>query len=455
MRLFSIPRLLFSNTWFGSSTQHSTGISENVVRNTFNMFSTNFKRALCQNKIRYASTIPNRRKLNNIYSNIFVYLCNTAMRNMPLVLRNQSVNLLRSCAEQCEFILAQRVRRSQQIFCLYMKIWDDVALKHFLECMRRNFLRKGKHLLLGLVIYNWDEERIKEEDIVKYSNELELIRELLRKKFCRKQELGDRCDCFNCLEPEEQEWSAFVKETDLVVWKKEDSNHKGEGLYCYKVYGKYEDVTALNFLEAQVDLDYRLEWDENAVKLHTIESEPQSNSDVIYWATKWPKMFSNRDYVFKRRYHIDHRKNLIILVNRSTKHHTVPPYNNKQRVTEYWSYMVIKPFTQLDKPGLEFSLTYFDNPGISVPSSITLWVTVQGMPTFLRHLHTAAKTIGEKRAKEIDEKKERGDGRRPPGGTDRKTLSPFSMPAKRDGKADESCPQLPKSYLRRFVDFLA
>ncbi|RZF34911.1 hypothetical protein LSTR_LSTR014711 [Laodelphax striatellus] len=167
------------------------------------------------------------------------------MRNMPLVLRNQSVNLLRSCAEQCEFILAQRVRRSQQIFCLYMKIWDEVALKHFLECMRRNFLRKGKHLLLGLVIYNWDEERIKEEDIVKYSNELELIRELLRKKFCRKQELGDRCDCFNCLEPEEQEWSAFVKETDLVVWKKEDSNTQPYTAKCFiatSVYGKYEDA---------------------------------------------------------------------------------------------------------------------------------------------------------------------------------------------------------------------
>lgn len=54
------------------------------------------------------------------------------------------------------------------------------------------------------------------------------------------------------------------------------------------VYARYEDVTAYDFLEAQIDLDYRRSWDTHAVQLRLIDSEPQTNSDVIYWETKWP-----------------------------------------------------------------------------------------------------------------------------------------------------------------------
>lgn len=54
------------------------------------------------------------------------------------------------------------------------------------------------------------------------------------------------------------------------------------------MYGKYDDVTALDFLEAQVDLEYRLAWDTHAVKLRTLDTERATRSDVIYWETKWP-----------------------------------------------------------------------------------------------------------------------------------------------------------------------
>lgn len=30
------------------------------------------------------------------------------------------------------------------------------------------------------------------------------------------------------------EWQSFVEEEDIVVWKREDVNHRGKGLYCYK-----------------------------------------------------------------------------------------------------------------------------------------------------------------------------------------------------------------------------
>lgn len=40
--------------------------------------------------------------------------------------------------------------------------------------------------------------------------------------------------------------------------------------------------------------------------------------------------------------------------------------------------MVIKPYTDFDKPGIEFGLTYFDDPGVNIPSAVTSWVSATG-----------------------------------------------------------------------------
>ena len=42
------------------------------------------------------------------------------------------------------------------------------------------------------------------------------------------------------------------------------------------------------------------------------------------------------------------------------------------------------------KPGIEFSLTYFDDPGANLPSSLQAWVAGQGMPEFLGKMRKAA-----------------------------------------------------------------
>ncbi|KAJ8931982.1 hypothetical protein NQ314_015066 [Rhamnusium bicolor] len=99
---------------------------------------------------------------------------------------------------------------------------------------------------------------------------------------------------------------------------------------------------------------YRRKWDTTAVSLEVAETDstPNSNSDIIYWEMLWPK-------------------NIVI--------------------EDYWSCMVIKPYTELDKPGIEFSLTYFDNPGVNIPSSVTTWVSMRAMPDFLERLRAATK----------------------------------------------------------------
>lgn len=53
--------------------------------------------------------------------------------------------------------------------------------------------------------------------------------------------------------------------------------------------------------------------------------------------------------------------------------------------------MVIRPTSKMDQPGIEFSLTYYDNPGVNIPSAITSWVAMAAMPEFLDKLRNAAK----------------------------------------------------------------
>ena len=61
------------------------------------------------------------------------------------------------------------------------------------------------------------------------------------------------------------------------------------------------------------------------------------------------RMFSNRDYVFNRRYFIDQEKNIIVIINRGTEHPNVPEKPQIHRVKNYWSFMVIKADTDVDE----------------------------------------------------------------------------------------------------------
>lgn len=45
--------------------------------------------------------------------------------------------------------------------------------------------------------------------------------------------------------------------------------------------------------------------------------------------------------------------------------------------------MVIRPSTKLNEPGIEFGLTYFDDPGVNIPSAVTAWVAMSGKLYYL------------------------------------------------------------------------
>ncbi|KOC59167.1 StAR-related lipid transfer protein 7, mitochondrial [Habropoda laboriosa] len=335
-------------------------------------------------------------------------------KRVALWLKEQGGQIVEACARQFEFIAAQRVRRSLQIFHLYTRIWDDIALKEFMKTWRNRALKNSKHFLMssiGVTMYNWDRERISEDELNSCKQEIEGIHKLKDSTvICAKchlrividaQQPGVKyCTCygdkFNATSNEDPDgWRPYIERQDMLIWRKEEPN--SGGLFAYKVYGTFSDVTAEDFLQTQIDVDYRKKWDPTARELQIIDTDPKSqksvddSTDIIYWETIWPRLFANRDYVYQRRWVVDKEKRLIIIINRVTEHPGAPTKPGIYRVNTYWSYMVIRPYTEFHQPGIEFGLTYFDDPGVNIPSAVTAWVAMAGLPDFLIRMRQASK----------------------------------------------------------------
>ncbi|XP_049962214.1 stAR-related lipid transfer protein 7, mitochondrial isoform X1 [Schistocerca serialis cubense] len=369
---------------------------------TFYLFSTFLENSSLRNA--FLSQLRNFESHRSVLQrNLTFQWFKSEMAKIRTFLKNHSFHIVRTCTQQCECVVAHRIRRAQQIFSLYTGLWDEVALREFGRRLRQQLTRKGKELFLsavGVCAFDWDRDRIPNEEMLRYTAELEETSNLFE---TRKKRSVCSCPDKNCCECScsgsipgsteavRSDWLPFIEEDDVLIWRKQED--KMRGLYAYKVYGKYNDVSAQAFLQAQIDTDYRKEWDNTAVTLKIIDSEPTSNSDVIYWEMQWPKLFSNRDYVFNRRYMVCIEKNVIIIVNKCVEHPGCPEKPENHRVKEYWSYMVIKPFTHFNEPGIEFVLTYFDNPGVSIPSALSAWVAMTGLPDFLSRLRAAAREL--------------------------------------------------------------
>ena len=100
-----------------------------------------------------------------------------------------------------------------------------------------------------------------------------------------------------------------------------------------------------------------------------------------------------RDYVCGRRSKVfkdpEGNEDAIVLFTKSTEHSNCPKKSKCFRVENYWSVISMRPLTTCDQEGIEFVMTGFENPGLSLPSSITTWVAVQAMPDYIQNLRKA------------------------------------------------------------------
>lgn len=219
---------------------------------------------------------------------------------VPRKLKNESVKCVKTWTRQCECVSAQQLRRGQQMLSLYTKLWGERALDEFFRHIRQTILRHGKQFIIGAVgisVFNWEKNRIPDEEIMSHSYDFDYIAMLKDNetncKCCNKRKPvsnGDpntqycKCPLDKDGKNYKDNWEPYLQHTDLFVWRRQRPN----GIYEYKVYGKYDDVTAIDFLKVQIDIDYRKLWDTNAIVLDIVEAEPDTNSDIIYWEMLWP-----------------------------------------------------------------------------------------------------------------------------------------------------------------------
>jgi StAR-related lipid transfer protein 7, mitochondrial len=260
--------------------------------------------------------------------------------------KNKSDRILKFWIFQTESVLAQKLRQQQQKIALYMKIWEERALRELMQrfkkqvrnhCKLNNFLisksilngkkfmliksftspvvfyfqmqRNAKGFLLssvGLCAFNWDSERINLNSIKHHFDEFDFINQLQKDTiYCNKcgkrkiiNYLVEGIDYCNCTDKSSRTnsadgWEPYLERKNMITWRKEEK----KGLYAYKVFVKYPDVKAEDFLFVQTDVEYRKKWDNTAVALDVVDVDPKfSNSQIVYWEMLWPKLFANRDY---------------------------------------------------------------------------------------------------------------------------------------------------------------
>lgn len=345
-------------------------------------------------------------------------------RHINSWITEQGVKIICTCVKQIEFLAVKRIEQSVQIFQLYIKLWDKLLLKEFIKYWRKKGFHRNKTYLLstiGIVAYNWEDERITNKEMESYTHELDEIYKLLANTVmcsqCHKRLIIDTrqdgvtyCNCYGnnnakAINNKDEPWEPFIEREDMLIWRRLESN---SGLYAYKVYASFSDVTADDFLQVQLDIEYRKKWDNTAKELDIIDTDPLTESaedcrsDIIYWEMMWPRLFANRDYVYQRKWMHNKETDTVIIASKTTDHPKAPTRTDTYRVKSYWSYMVIKPYKEINDYGIEFGLTYFDDPGMNIPSAVTSWVAMSGLPDYLCRMREATRNY--KKYKEEREK---------------------------------------------------
>lgn len=151
--------------------------------------------------------------------------------------------------------------------------------------------------------FDWNKERIATEVIQKQLNAIEYVHQLhdqtllccdchLRKVIDRRVEGISYCMCRHGngrATKVMDEWEPYLERDNIIIWRRPESG-RNAGQFAFKVYGKYEDVTAEDFFFVQTDVHYRKVWDKSALTLDIVDTDlvQDSNSNVLYWELLWP-----------------------------------------------------------------------------------------------------------------------------------------------------------------------
>lgn len=121
----------------------------------------------------FLATLPKNEMANVlplVRSRSILFILANELRLFQGILKENTIKVTKSCLSQFEFVLAHRVRRAQQVFSLYSKLWDDKALTVMISRLRKQFMLRGRAFMFGLTaaaVINWDEVMIKDHELTR------------------------------------------------------------------------------------------------------------------------------------------------------------------------------------------------------------------------------------------------------------------------------------------------
>lgn len=185
-------------------------------------------------------------------------------------------------------------------------------------------------------------------------------------------------------------WTKEVSQEKYRIWKKQIQE---ESVTLYKIFGQFDDISSVEFYNAQVNDQYRSVWDKSVSSLYVVDNIT-NNTEIVYWATKFPFPLQDRDYVFERSHHMDEKSHTIEIASRSITHKSKPEYPKFVRVCKYGSKLVIKGHKDLYQKGMSYCLTYYDDFGMPIPNQVKDRLANTKIPEFLDKVHDAAVYLG-------------------------------------------------------------
>jgi hypothetical protein len=188
--------------------------------------------------------------------------------------------------------------------------------------------------------------------------------------------------------PSEEEWEVVLDKEKLKVRRR-----KWKGIYEYYCAGTYDDISPNHFIQAQMDVAYRRQWDANVIDLSVLESDDKTDSQVVRWVAKFPYPMNPRVYIYVRRRLDNMEKKTVLILSKALSSSEYKDTSNYVRVTTYKSHLLVRAHTDFNQKGMDYVLVYYDDPQAAVPSVAYSWVLHYGGPTFLQKVHDAARAL--------------------------------------------------------------
>lgn len=326
----------------------------------------------------------------------------------------------------------------------FSNVYKSVQAK--LRLMNR---RKVMSLSATGTLFQWDDFKITNQDV---KNEVNEILAMFKSTSDNDPAAGSvgkiDFEKSRSLQAEE-EWKMIYDKPDLIIWRRQikltDENASSTGndapanydLYEYKVLGRFFDVTPIEFFQTQIDLDYRKEWDYLVLFLNLLDTNGETSTELIHWVMRFPYPLYPREYIFVRRFCMNPRDNMLMLVSRAIPecsvdndvkqkrrnssshqhqhqhhHHQVKTndhdsvrvddhhntYHNQSahesvRVTKFKSNILVVPHSELNKPGFTYVIQYYDINKAKIPKFAYKWMAASGLPDFIDKLHRATRKL--------------------------------------------------------------